>query len=203
MPMVRVCSVAALALSTSFAAHALYKVVGPDGRVTYTDRPPPASQGRVTGLTSSGAPAPDTILPADLRQIASRWPVTLYTAPDCSPCDEARRLLRQRGVPHTEKTVMGNEDREAWQRVVGGPEAPGLTIGAQALRGLQAARWHEYLDAAGYPRSSKLPPTYQFAAPVPLVPRPTEAARSAPAARQNPPVAEPDTEPSGAPGFRF
>jgi hypothetical protein len=197
----RICSIAALALSASLSAHALYKVVGPDGRVTYTDRPPAANQGRVSGLTASGAPAPDVSLPPELRQITSRWPVTLYTAPECSPCDEGRRLLRARGVPHTEKTVMGNEDREAWSRIVGGPEAPGLTIGAQALRGLQSDRWHEYLDAAGYPRNSKLSPTYQFPAPLPLVPRVNEEARTPPARPQAP--AEKTGDPAAPPGFRF
>lgn len=197
----RCCSVAALAL-LAVPAHALFKVVGPDGKVTYTDRPPAASQGKVSGLTSSGAPAPDVSLPPELRQVSARWPVTLYTAPDCAPCDEARRLLRTRGVPHTEKAVMGDEDRAAWARVVGGSEAPGLAIGAQALRGLQVDRWHEYLDAAGYPRSSKLPPTYQFAAPLPLVPRSTEQAKAAPPAPPAAPAAG-GGEPNATTGFKF
>jgi glutaredoxin len=196
-------SIAALALLAAVPAHALFKVVGPDGKVTYTDRPPAANQGKVSGLTQSGAPAPDVTLPPELRQVTARWPVTLYTAPDCTPCDDARRLLRTRGVPHTEKTVMGDEDRAAWARIVGGPEAPGLTIGAQSLRGLQPERWHEYLDAAGYPRSSKLPPTYQFAAPLPLVPGSTDQAK---AAAPSPRPAAPATgsgEPGAPPGFRF
>lgn len=201
MTLFRHVSIAALAVLAAVPAHALFKVVGPDGRVTYTDRPPPAGQGRISGFTSSGAPAPDVTLPPELRQASARWPVTLYTAPDCAPCDDARRLLRTRGVPHTEKTVMGDEDRAAWTRIVGGPEAPGLTIGAQVMRGLQAERWHEYLDAAGYPRNSQLPPTYQFSAPLPLVPRVTEQARAAPAARPAPP-ADSD-EPSATPRFRF
>ncbi|HEU4644591.1 MAG TPA: DUF4124 domain-containing protein, partial [Burkholderiales bacterium] len=38
---------AALFVLTVGAAHAQFKVVGPDGKVTYTDRPPPAAEGRV------------------------------------------------------------------------------------------------------------------------------------------------------------
>ena len=192
----------ALLVLAAAPAHALYKVVGPDGSVTYTDRPPASGQGRVSALTSSGAPVADTALPPELRQITARWPVTLYTSPECSPCDDARRLLRTRGVPHTEKTVMSNDDREAWQRIVGGVESPALTIGAQSLRGLQAERWHEYLDAAGYPRSSKLPPTYQFQAPLPLIPRATEEARATPPPRRTAPPAD-TGEPAAPPGFRF
>jgi glutaredoxin len=178
---------AALALSlAAWPAHALYKIVNPDGSVTYTDRPPAAAGVKVTALMPSGAV--DTgRLPEALRQTVARWPVTLYTSSNCSPCVEARRMLRERGVPHAEKTVVTDDDRAAWQDVVGGPEAPALKIGAQTLRGLQPDRWVEYLDAAGYPRTSKLPPGYQFADAEPLVPKRTEAARTPPPRPAAPP----------------
>ena len=38
---------------------------------------------------------------------------------------------------------------------------PALTIGAQPLRGLSEADWTAYLDAAGYPRESRLPRGWQ------------------------------------------
>ncbi len=199
----RCCSIAGVALLLAAApAHALFKVVGPDGRITYTDRPP-ANAGKVSAFTSGGAPAPDPTLPVELRTVAARWPVTLFTSPDCGPCDEARRLLRVRGVPHTERTVMNDMDREAWQRVVGGVESPAVTIGSQSLRGLDATRWHEYLDAAGYPRSSKLPPAWQFPAALPLVTRSAEEPkRQAPARPAPAPVAS-DADAGEAPRFRF
>jgi glutaredoxin len=193
---------ALVGLATTLPAHALYKVVGPDGKITYTDVPPPQVVGKVAPLAKAAA-APEVPLPADLKQSMTRYPVTLYTAPDCLPCDEARRLLRSRGVPHKEKTVKSEADREAWSRIVGGPEAPSLMIGGQSLRGLETLRWQEYLDAAGYPRTSKLPSGYQFAEAEPLVqPKPPEEARAKPPAPAAAPAGADDSL-SDAPRFRF
>ena len=37
-----------------------------------------------------------------------------------------------------------------------------MMLGAQVLRGFAADSWTQYLDAAGYPRESRLPSTYQY-----------------------------------------
>jgi len=164
--------------------YAQYKVVGPDGKVTYTDRPPPQATGKVTALGSRGQDAvgTDSALPIELRQASAKYPVTLYAAlGNCAPCDSARQMLRQRGVPYVEKTVQSQEDGDALERLSGGRDAPTLSIGSQTLRGLAPSVWNSYLDAAGYPRESRLPATYQYAAPTPLVARAPVAAEEAPA----------------------
>ncbi len=171
-------------------ATAQYKVIGADGSVTYTDRPPATANTKVTALNRRGdAPTPaDATLPFDLRQVASRFPVTLYTSADCPPCDAGRNFLQQRGVPYTERRVGSEDDAAALERAVGGRTVPALTVGSQALRGLSQTDWTVYLDAAGYPRESKLPRNWQAPAATPLVERAqpqtqTQAqARSAPAA---------------------
>jgi glutaredoxin len=188
--------------------HALYKVVGPDGTVTYTDRPPPAATGRPvpTGSRSeaAAADAPAANLPLELRQVTARYPVTLYTGTDCAPCDSGRRLLTGRGIPFTERRVGNEDDAEALNRLTGGRSVPTLMIGTQALRGFADADWHSYLDAAGYPRESRLPRNYQQPAATPLVQRQAEAApQERPAA---PPPAEPAPLPPAPPapgGIRF
>ena len=87
--------------------------------------------------------------------------MTLYTiAGNCEPCDTARTLLRTRGVPYAERQVVSAEDGDAFQKLTGGRDAPALTIGAQQLRGLSPDTWNSYLDSAGYPRESRLPPGY-------------------------------------------
>ena len=177
---------AAVLLAAALPASAQYKVVGPDGKVTYTDRPPvtgtPAAS-RVTPMAPAAAPpAAATALPTELRQVATRYPVTLYVVPNCAPCDSARALLRQRGVPYAEKIVATEDDAEALQRLAGTRDAPTLTIGAQPLRGLSADTWNAYLDSAGYPRESRLPAGFQFSAATPLIER-REAAPGRPAQR--------------------
>ena len=180
---------AALLLAAALPASALYKVVGPDGKVTYTDRPPSATgtatPSRVTPMaTAAVPPAAAAALPTELRQVAARYPVTLYVLPNCAPCDSARALLRQRGIPYAEKIVATEDDVEALQRLVGTRDAPTLTIGSQPLRGLSADTWNAYLDSAGYPRESKLPAGFQFPVAAPLVER--REAASAGTAQQRP-----------------
>ena len=184
-----------LALATALAclalpAAALYKVVGPDGRVTYTDRPPSDASARVSTLDRESvvaAPAADA-LPLALRQTATRFPVTLYVTADCAPCDAGRQLLVQRGVPFSEKQIVTDDDAQAMERALGSRTVPTLTIAAQTLRGLSEGEWTAYLDAAGYPRQSQLPRTWQAPPAAPLVARSSAPAASAPARAAAPPV---------------
>jgi glutaredoxin len=196
--------------AAALPCHALFKVVAPDGTVTYTDRPPPAAIGRPAPPTKS-TPAADAAavaanLPLELRQVVTRFPVVFYSSSDCAPCESARRLLQGRGIPFTERRVTNEEDAEALNRLTGGRSVPTLTIGGQALRGFSDSDWHGYLDAAGYPRESRLPRSYQAPAATPLVERQAEATQpqrpSAPAP-EPPPVAPPPTTAPSPTGIRF
>jgi glutaredoxin len=197
--------VLATGLVLATPSHALYKVVGPDGKITYTDRAPGLNEGKVSPLGGRPVPvAADVVLPIELRQAVSRYPVTLYTIGGaCEPCDSARQLLRQRGVPHSEKQVLSPEDGEALQRLSGGLDAPTLTIGGQTLRGLATEVWSSYLDSAGYPRESRLPQGYQFPAPTPITERREAAPRTIP--RSEPVAADAPAAPPPAQqsGIRF
>ncbi|HVQ04483.1 MAG TPA: glutaredoxin family protein [Burkholderiaceae bacterium] len=203
--------VPALALACfALPGHALYKVVGPDGTVTYTDRPPPAATGRPAPVGArTEAPAGDAPLanlPLELRQVSTRYPVTLYTGADCAPCETGRRLLAARGVPFAERRVSSEEDAEALNRLTGGRSIPTLMIGTQALRGFADSDWHSYLDAAGYPRESRLPRGYQQPAATPLVQRQAEAAAQQERPAAPAPAAEPAPPPPAPPapaGIRF
>ena len=162
----------ALLALPALPALALYKVVQPDGSITYTDRPPASGDVSVFNVGRGAATAPaGTSMPIELRQAMRRYPVTLYTSPDCAPCVNGRRLLQQRGVPYSERLVTSEEDAAALERAVGGRTVPALTIGAQPLRGLSESDWTAFLDAAGYPRESRLPRGWQPQQPAPLVER--------------------------------
>lgn len=180
-------TLAAAAALAALPAQALFKVVNPDGTVTYTDRPPPqpAANSRVTNMARPGQPTtaePDMTLPAELRQPALRHPVTLYTTTECSPCEAGRQLLVARGVPYTERRVGNEEDAQAFERLFGTRTLPLLTVGAQPLKGLSDVEWTAYLDAAGYPKQARLPRGWQ-ARSAPMVER---AAAPAPTARVEP-----------------
>lgn len=187
-----------LGLLAALPAHALYKVVGPDGKVTYTDRPPPQAQGRAVPLgNAAGEAPPEAALPFALRELNTKFPVVLYATAECAPCDRGRELLRQRGIPYRERLATSDADRAAWLRTVGSAEAPALMVGGQALYGFSAASWNETLDVAGYPKESRLPPSYRPPAPAPLV-------QAAPAEPASAPVPLPPEAPfTPASGIRF
>ena len=183
-------------------AHALYKVVGPDGKVTYTDRPVPGTEGKVQSLNSRGGVSNDLALPAEVRQAAQHFPVTLYSSDGCAPCDTGRTLLRQRGIPFTEKSVNRPEETEVLKRLTGSLELPALTIGGQILHGMEGTEWNTYLDSAGYPKESKLPPNFPVGSATPLVEK--KESMPAPAATPRRPAPAPAAPPEPASGgFRF
>jgi len=211
-----VCATGAL-LATAAQAQQVHRIVGPDGKVTFSDRAPEDKKAQSTVLsTASGGGASNPALPSELRQVASRFPVTLYTGESCSPCQQARQLLVQRGVPFTERSVNTNDDLDALRRLSGESALPFGTIGRQQLKGFSDAEWTQYLDAAGYPAQSRLPKGYTQPAATPLAPAkapaasapdaPQEAA-SAPTGRlrrQAPPPPPPGgPTPSNPAGIRF
>lgn len=211
-----VCATGAL-LATAAQAQQVHRIVGPDGKVTFSDRAPEDKKAQSTVLsTASSGGASNPALPSELRQVASRFPVTLYTGESCSPCQQARQLLVQRGVPFTERSVNTNDDIDALRRLSGESALPFGTIGRQQLKGFSDAEWTQYLDAAGYPAQSRLPKGYTQPAATPLAPAkapaasapdaPQEAA-SAPTGRlrrQAPPPPPPGgPTPSNPAGIRF
>lgn len=163
-------SLAALALiGAPVQAQQVYKSVGPDGRVTFSDRSPVDSLAPPTGARTTTSVSGGPALPYELRQVAARFPVTLYTGGDCAPCASARNLLVARGVPFTERTVNTNEDIDALKRLSGATSLPFGTIGGQQLSGFSDVEWTQYLDAAGYPKQSALPAGYRQPVAAPLV----------------------------------
>lgn len=189
------------------SAQTVYRVVGADGKVTFSDKPP-ANIGTATTqeIGGNGAANNNQTLPFALRQIVAKYPVTLYTADNCGPCGSGRSLLTSRGVPFTEKTINTNEDADALQRISGASTIPFVTIGGQQLKGYSDSEWTQFLNAAGYPKTSTLPANYKHQAATPLVvvqksaaPVDLKEVSAAPTIRSSP---APDTSKNPA-GIRF
>lgn len=187
-------------------AQPVYRIVGPDGKVTFSDKPPAESKAKVTTAASaSGSSVANASLPFQLRQVAQKYPVTLYTGENCGPCQSARALLITRGVPFAEKTVTTAEDSQALQRLSGENFLPFATLGSQQLKGFSDAEWTQYLNAAGYPTASVLPPSYRQPAATPLVTlaaAPSATAASAPV-RAAAPAPQPAPAAANPSGIRF
>ena len=176
-----------------------YKVVGPDGKVTYTDKPPTASAIKAPG-PGGDTPSAAGGFPYETRQAMAKYPVTLYAAKNCGPCDNARQALRQRGVPFNEYSIGTDADMNALQARFGEPTAPVITIGGQTLKGYSASNVASYLDAAGYPAQAHLT-GYSWPAATPLAPLRAAAAAPAPAPVASTPSPAPKPQNSG--GIQF
>jgi glutaredoxin len=191
-------------------AQAVYRIVGPDGKVTFSDKPPVAATGKSTPTVNLVSPgqAEQTNLPLDVRQVVAKFPVTLYVSSNCAPCDSGRNLLSNRGVPFTEKTVTTAEDGDALQKLSGNTSLPFLTIGGQHISGFMASEWASYLSAAGYPEQSKLPASYRRAPATSLVavqkPAASDTAKTAaPAPVLTNPEPAPGPNPNNPAGIQF
>ena len=195
-----VAACALLACTANSFAQPVYRIVGADGKVTFSDKPPvePAAKA-APGRAAVGGGAATGALPYELRQVANKFPVTLYTGENCAPCQSARSMLITRGVPFTEKTVITNEDIQALQRLSGDSGLPFATIGGQQLKGYSDSEWTQFLNAAGYPTSSALPSGYRQAAATPMVAVTAAPIAAAPAARAATPAPATATTPAPTP----
>lgn len=193
--------------TTVINAQPVYRIVGPDGKVTFSDKPPAEPKAKVTSAAgASGGAVASNSLPFELRQVAQKYPVTLYTGENCGPCQSARSMLITRGIPFSEKTVSTAEDSQALQRLSGENSLPFATIGGQQLKGFSDAEWTQFLNAAGYPAASVLPPTYRQPAATPLVVVAAAPAATAPAAAapaRTAPTAQPAPAAANPSGIRF
>jgi glutaredoxin len=189
---------AILLLLVAGAAQAqMYKWVDEKGVTHFSDIPPqsPTIKAQIRDYDN---PAPDIGLPYNVAQAMRNNPVILYTSDDCDACDKGRNLLQTRGVPFSEKTVVSNEDQEAYRQSGGANQVPMLVVGATKLAGYEPTGWHNALSAANYPTQGLLPQQYknpqaESAAPRPATPAP-RTAKAPPAPTK--PVDKPATTPA-------
>jgi len=170
----------------------VYRWTDAQGRVNVTDTPPPASAKAkdVKKIDAATAPAtaPSTAQePYELQRAKAKFPVTLYTVPNCEGCNAARTLLNARGVPFKENSLSDPAQIEEFKQVVGGNTVPAIIVGSTVQKGFEEGAYQKLLDAAGYPVTGVVPPRTQGE------PTPTAAA---PATPQVKPVAQPE-QPSG------
>jgi len=144
----------ALFVCASVAQAQLYRWIDENGRVRYSDTPPPASaKGVQKKQYSTGAGEPG--MSYATQRAMRENPVVLYTAPECGQiCADGKALLDKRGIPYREVVVRSNEQIEELQKLAGKNQVPALIVGAQVVSGYEAAAWTGALDRAGYPSAA-------------------------------------------------
>ena len=180
-------ALALLALVVAAAAPAqtqqVYRYVDADGRVVYSDKPPPptAREAQAKRVGSNTIETSDLSYSEVMAQ--ERFPVTLYTFGCGTVCDTASALLNKRGVPHTVVDVGQSGGADKLKRLTGGLDAPALQVGDQYATGYNESRWQNLLDDAGYPKTPapRTTPVGKAPAPTPEPSAPTQTAAPPPA----------------------
>jgi glutaredoxin len=157
--MAAVSALTALAIATCASAQdkQLYKYTDADGRVVYTDKPPPVGSKNVQPKRLNANVIETNELPLASQIATEKYPVTLYTFKCGDLCENAEALLNRRGVPFTTVNVGDQQGAAKLHALTGENSAPVLQVGDKLIgKGFNEQRWQAMLDEAGYP---KAPPT--------------------------------------------
>ncbi len=158
-------------MATQVDAQQLYKWVDKDGKISYSDTPPPkdAKDVRQKGYGDNVKPSDE--LPYSVKEAVKRNPVTLY-ANACENCIKARAMLSERGIPFTERNPEADPAAsDALKEAAGALLVPTLTIGQRVIKGFAESEWHDALTNSGYPRT--------YPGILPKTPAPSTAAPAA------------------------
>jgi glutaredoxin len=158
----------ALLLAQGQAQAQQYRWIDRDGKVQFSDAPPPPGAKDVRKIGGAAAAGAQPSMPYEVARLQADFPVTLYTSPSCKlGCQHARDALNRRAVPFKEVQVWNAETIAELKRASGGEEVPALIVGREAQRGFEQGAYDLLLDSAGYPREGLLPPLSQKAPPPP------------------------------------
>jgi glutaredoxin len=132
-----------LALFLALPASAgVYKWTDAQGRIHYTDSPPPAAQATQLRLQTYTGPAQVS------RVVGADSGVTIYTTQWCGVCKRAKAFLKQNGVPFREWDVEKTEYGAIKFQQLGGSGVPLITVGAQKMMGFEPTRLMEMWNTA-------------------------------------------------------
>lgn len=144
-------------------AQQVYRWVDGDGRVQYSDQPPPAGTKNVQEKNVGGSSIQNNDLSLIAQDAQKKNPVTVYTSECGEACDAAKAYLNKRGIPHTVvDPTRSLELNKKFKDETGGSVVPVMKVGDKRLSGWSESTWASSLDAAGYP---KTPP---FSKPKPV-----------------------------------
>jgi len=130
----------------------VYRYEDAQGRVVYSDRPPPADAKKAESKRVGANFVETDTTPLATQQATERFPVTLYTFACGDVCQSAEALLNRRGVPFTSVNVEEPANAARLQALTGEMTAPVLQVGDKLVaKGYNEARWTTMLDEAGYP----------------------------------------------------
>lgn len=136
-----------------------FRWVDKAGKVHYGDMPSEEAVQVEQKNFGKDSSANNADLPYETRNAMKNFPVTLYVANNCdAPCQQARDLLNNRGIPFSEKTLLTQQEIDDFRQRSGSDRSPTLQVGGNYLKGLETTQWNNALDSAGYPKTAPYRP---------------------------------------------
>jgi glutaredoxin len=169
--------VAIAMIASSLSAQNVYRWTDANGRVQYSDQPPPPGAKDASERNVRGSSIQNNDVSLASSDAQKKNPVVLYTSECGESCDQAKGYLNKRGIPHTVvDPTRSAELNKRFKDETGSNSLPVLKIGERKLTGWSESNWASALDTAGYP---KTPPFSK--------PKPIEDVRGVDAAKKDAP----------------
>jgi len=115
----------------------VYKWTDAQGRIQYSDTPPPTTKTTQLKLQTYAGPVQVS------RAIGADSGVTIYTTEWCGVCKRAKAFLKQNGVPFREWDVEKTDYGSVKFKQLGGSGVPLITVGSEKMMGFDAGRFME------------------------------------------------------------
>lgn len=148
------------ASAATTAANTLYKSVGPNGVVSYSDQPPTdATQAKVinfddlpiTVLPTFSAPDTAPTLVERARKLWASWTTTktkapssgvvLYTTRSCGYCKQAKAYLEGKSIKYQEIDVDTKSGNAQYAQAGGGKGVPMIVVAGKNVNGFSPAAY--------------------------------------------------------------
>jgi len=129
----------------------VYKWTDAQGRIHYSDSPPPEAKAKQVKIKVSSIQGPAVVSAlSDAPAAKSKEKVRIYTTPWCGYCKKAKAHLAGKGVLYEEVDVEASEQGRSEFTRIGGRGVPVILVGRQRMDGFSAAGLDEMLAAAGW-----------------------------------------------------
>ena len=131
------------------SAQQIHRWVDAEGRVQYSDQPPPGVksspvEARISSYSGtpvvSGVPSPAASRP-EIRMYATDW---------CPYCKKAQAFFARQGIRYTHVDIEKSDAARAEYRRLGGRGVPVILVGTQRMNGFSEERLAQMLKTAGY-----------------------------------------------------
>jgi glutaredoxin len=140
----------AMLIAAAPAGGGIYKWTDPQGRVHYSDNPPPEGKAQQVKVKINSIQGPAVVSTLrDTSAAKAKEKVRIYTAVWCGYCKRAKAHLAAKGVAYDEMDVETSERGRSEFAQLGGRGVPVILVGNQRMDGFDASGLDAMLASAG------------------------------------------------------